>query len=296
MLYYYEHMFETRFFGGTQPNETFFVGPPRPWQNIRTEMLDVKRLWPSMPEEYAENLTLWPNHIPPSEYNLAVQEQIRQGINAGKLVGAAALRAMGSMGEYNQAFHGSNVLPEDLEGGVLQPRQAYWRHGTTNKRFKDGNPAICFTRNAAAAVTLGLLHPRGRTDENLYLSFGVTPKGTERRITSKASIEAAAGKTACLYTIDFIDPKDFIIIRRSKRETEYRKETPTPYIFAARIQTDTLPPDLLVVDCNERDKLDNINEDILSGASPLAVSHKYGVDISPWGNTWDVNEHPALLL
>jgi hypothetical protein len=139
-----------------------------------------------------------------------------------------------------------------------------------------------------------LLHPHGSTAEGVFLAYTPTPEGKLYRTTTTHAIQEAAGKTACLYTIHSMQTWDCLTLHRGP-EPEYRKLAPTPYVYAARIQADILPPDLLVVDTDDRSIFDDITVGLREGANPLDLRRKYDVDILPFGGAWDVTHHPLHL-
>lgn len=247
--------------------------------------LDVDKIWPFMPYERRQAIGPWiceDSH----HFNWRAYRLMREGINAGELAGAEAFAVVDAFG-LPQVHHGSRVLPEDLEDGVLKPRQTYWRD-PAGRLYRDGPPAVCFTEDRPTAVCFALLNPQLPLESDNF--FGcVRAAGRLWLMTTANTLEAAEGRAACVYMAGktFVPRQDM----GPARDPEHRSTEPLDYEFAVRVGCTALPPDLLVIDAG-RDLASYIYTEVVGGAHPLDLT--FLADIEPLGGEWLVEDHPAL--
>lgn len=246
-------------------------------------VLDVDLLWPKMAYELRETLPS-PFFNSVDVYNNAVGELLKRAINDGQLCGVEAFQAIDCTTAGPLTYHGSRLLPKQLEGGKLLPQPPFWRD-KIGHLYRDGDPAICFSDDRATAVTAALASVREADD---FFAFGRSRSGRLWRMITRTAFDAMQGATVCVYATQRSKVPTYIFDSRFCREPERRAAQAIDYEYAVRLGASALPPDVLVIDAS-KPVAAAAWEEVMHDIHPLDSTY---ASIEPAGGIWDVADHP----
>ena len=258
---------------------------PWPQDHYLPRPLDVDSLWSGMPPERRHRIGSYVM-IGSVSFNEQVYKEIKGGINAGELYGTQAFEAIGAIGTMPQTYHGSDVLPDDLQSGVLIPNKALWGDGEGN--LYEDESVVCFDDDLGTATFMAVIGPVRHEMKGAW-RYGKSADGRQWRMVLRQALERVKGRTGCVYTTGQhkVPLQDF---PGQFRSPERRSSKPIAYEFAVRVGFEDLPKNVLVVDA-DKDVGRKIWDLIMGGRHPLELT--YLAPIEPLGGLWDVADHPS---